>query len=143
MGLETGIHKLNLKKVPVTLCIRMSAVLTNFGGFLGRVVGVFFRGSMAGLFFLVSRVFLFLESRSHCPMHHVSNKISLSMSHSMRSPPQSHGSYISEQLEGDTADEARTQAEDQTASPYSKPQQEKTNNNKKPKKLNPKTSPKP
>lgn len=52
------------------------------------------------------------------------------MSHSMGSPPQSNGSYITEQLEGDTVDGARTQAEEQTASPYSKCPEEKKNQNK-------------
>lgn len=120
-------------------CMYMSAVLTNFCGVLGRVVEVFCLVWLLGIFqrfcgtfgfFFVSRVFFFLESRSHCPKHHDSSKISLSMSHSMGSPPQSNGSYITEQLEGDTVDGARTQAEEQTASPYSKCPEEKKNQNK-------------
>lgn len=107
----------------------------------GLVVGDFSAVLWHIWFFFVSRVFFFLESRSHCPKHHDSGKISLSVSHSMGSPPQSNGSYITEQLEGDTVDGARTQAEEQTASPYSKcPEEKKTKI--KTKNPNPKTIPK-
>lgn len=119
-------------------CMYMSAVLTNFCGVLGRVVEVFYLVWLLGIFqqfcgtfgFFLFPGFFFLESRSHCPKHHDSSKISLSMSHSMGSPPQSNGSYITEQLEGDTVDGARTQAEEQTASPYSKCPEEKKKQNK-------------
>lgn len=122
-------------------CLLSWLILVGFwGGLLGFFVWlgcwVFFSGILwhIWVFFCFQVCFFFLESRSHCPKHHDSSKISLSMSHSMGSPPQSNGSYIREQLEGDTADGARTQAEEQTASPYSKCPKEKKN----PTKQNPK-----
>lgn len=61
------------------------------------------------------------------------------MSHSMGSPPQSHGSYIREQIEGDTTDGARTQGEEQTDLLILNVQREKRKSTKT-KKPNPKTS---
>lgn len=103
----------------------MSAVLTNFGRFLGRLVGVFFRGSVAGLVFSVSRVVFFLKADHIALCTMSAERYHSACLTAWVHTPQSNGSYISEQLEGDAADGARTQADEQTATPYSKRPEEK------------------
>lgn len=107
----------------------------------GLVVGDFSAVLWHIWFFFVSRGFFFWKAD-----HIALSTMTAARYHSACltawvHPPQSNGSYITEQLEGDTVDGARTQAEEQTASPYSKcPEEKKTKI--KTKNPNPKTIPK-
>lgn len=130
-------------------CMYMSAVLTNFCGVLGRVVEVFCLVWLLGIFqgFCGTFGFFLFPGFFFWKADHIAlSTMTAARYHSACltawvHPPQSNGSYITEQLEGDTVDGARTQAEEQTASPYSKcPEEKKTKI--KTKNPNPKTIPK-